>query len=101
MNVVDNSQTSITFTWQNSGFDPDLIENVLLCWSESQDESRMCENNVPLSLSEFLMGSYEIDGLDSSTNYFITLIVRYFSTQVTSNSVMGATSSIDTGLFFG
>ena len=87
---------SLLFSWTTEGLDPSLIEEATLCWSESDDDNRLCDNRVNLTLTQFLVGSYLIEGLNPSTPYFITLTVRYFSSQLSSNTVMAATTSTTT-----
>ncbi|KAI6645895.1 hypothetical protein LOD99_13153 [Oopsacas minuta] len=93
LSVDESSLFSLRFSWSTDGLNSNLIENVILCWSESEDDNTICENNVTLSVSEFLVGNYLIEGLESSTAYYITLMVRYFSSQLISNTVTAATTT--------
>ena len=85
---------SLLFSWITEGLDPSLIEEAILCWSESDEDSRLCDNRVDLALVEFLVGSYLIEGLNPDTQYFITLNVRYSSSQLSSDTVMAATTVV-------
>ena len=95
----DVTPYSLRFSWITEGLDPNLIEEATLCWSESDDDSRLCDNRVGLTLIEFLAGSYLIEGLNPDTPYFITLSVRYSSSQLSSNTVMAATTTTVTSKY--